>query len=88
MTTDGGIRQDGIILNPPKDISPNAKNHGLQITLRHGLFSGSNAMLLKSLPGVTIIGNWQTSPKLRRLAAEEHAQSTGVMSRYIIIALF
>jgi hypothetical protein len=88
MTTDGGIGQDGIILNLPKDISPNAKSHGLQIPLRQTLSSGSNAMLLISLTGVTILGNWQISPKLRRLTAQEHAQSTGVMSRYIIIALF
>jgi hypothetical protein len=59
MTTDGGVGQDGMILNPPKDIPPNAKSHRLQIRLRQELFSGSNAMLLISLTGVTIIGNWQ-----------------------------
>jgi hypothetical protein len=59
MTTDVGIGKDGMILNPPKDISLNAKSHGLQISLIQALFSGSNAMLLISLTGVTIIGNWQ-----------------------------
>jgi hypothetical protein len=62
------------------------QSHGLQIPLREALFSGSNAMLLISLTGVTIIVNWQISPKLKRLMSQEHAQSTGVISRYIIIA--
>ena len=37
MTTDGGVGQDGMILNPPKDIPPNAKSHRLQIRLRQEL---------------------------------------------------
>jgi hypothetical protein len=72
MTTDGGIVQDGIILNVPGDISPNAKSHGLQIPLREAPFSGSNLILLISLAVVTLIGSWLICPKLKRRMSQEH----------------